>query len=470
MPLSIRPAGLARFVQRCLVAVAVIAVGVTASAEEFDLVIYGGTPAAITAAIEATDAGLSVTIICPDQRLGGMTTNGLGWTDSKDSRAIGGLAREFYHRVWLHYRRPDAWREQRRPSYQAHAQPGPAIDDRNEVAWAFEPHVAQQVFDTWLAEKGLTPHTEEWLDRDCGVRVEDGVIRSLTTLSGKVFRGKMFIDASYEGDLMAAAGVTCRIGRDAKSEHSESLNGILFSSEACERHADRTYDGVDPHIRAGDPSSGLIAGIEKVVNDPFPRGAADRRIQSFNYRLCLTDPPANKVEIAKPEGYDPAEYELLLRLFEAGQEPGLNNKPMPNRKTDTNNQGLMSLDYVGANFSDAEGWSYGEADYTLRREIERAHRRYTAGLLWTLQNHERVPAKVRGKWSPWGFARDEFADNDHWPRQLYVREARRTVGEAVMTEHHIKRAPGYEVADSIGMGSYSLDSHVVRRVVYRDEI
>jgi hypothetical protein len=227
---------------------------------------------------------------------------------------------------------------------------------------------------------------------------------------------------------------------------------------------------VDPFVRPGDRSSGLISGIQRIIDGRLPLGAPDERIQSFNYRLCLTDVPSNRVPIERPADYGESEYELLFRLYEAGHRPGFTTNAMPNRKTDSNNRGAMSLDFVGGNHSVSDKWNYGDASYEQRADIVTAHRRYIAGLIWTLQNHPRIPRESRDEWSRWGLASDEFADNGHWPHQLYIREARRMIGALVMTEHHVKQAPGYLVPDSVGMGSYSLDSHVVRRIVHEGRI
>lgn len=435
----------------------------------FDLVIYGGTASAVTAAIQADRMGLRTILVSPDRHLGGMVTSGLGWVDSKDGRAVGGLAREFHRRVWQHYRRPEAWTRAQRSQYQTrvHAQPGPTIDDEQQVMWTFEPHVAEQILDAWLAETKVTVVREEWLDRNPGsVQVENGRITAFHTLSGRLYAGQMFIDATYEGDLMAAAGVTHRIGRDANSEFGETLNGIYFK-KATDQYgsmAVTAYDAIDPYVKPGDPASGFLPGIEGHLPPGQEVGDADDRLQSFNLRLCLTNDPANRVAVTPPPGYREADFELLLRLYEAGHPCGFSTQEMPNAKTDSNNDGPFSLDFIGG----SAGYSAGT--YAERARIAQAHQNYVRGLLYTIMNNPRVPAEDRERWRQWGPAADEFTDNGHWPHQLYVREARRMWGSHVLTQHHVQVRPGYEIADSIGLGSYSMDSHQVRRVLVEGKI
>ena len=442
--------------------------------ESYDIVVYGGTCSGITAAIQAKRMGKDVILVCPEEHLGGLTISGLGWTDTKDTNCIGGLSREFYHRIWQYYKNPGAWVYQSRSSYNVGWQAGPGIQDSSETMWTFEPHVAEDVFEQWLAEEGVAVVRNRWLDRsESGVEKQGNNIMSIRTLSydkdfgfsgAETYAGKMFIDASYEGDLMASAGVSYRIGRDDNSEYGETLNGIYFKSSDLSPEKS-PYKGIDPYVVPGDPESGLIRQIEGEFTDMSKVGKADDRLQAFNFRMCMTDVSSNRVPIEKPLAYDERDYELLFRLYEAGQSPGFTDQRMPNMKTDNNNSGLMSLDWPGGNYSMKDNWVYSEANYVERMNYVKRQRDYQQGLLWTMLYHPRVPSALRSSKVKWGLPKDEFADNGNWPYFSYVREARRMEGEMVMTEHHVKMKSGYTVYDSVGQGSYSLDSHVVRRVV-----
>jgi hypothetical protein len=331
--------------------------------------------------------------------------------------------------------------------------------------WLFEPHVAEKIFDEWLAEHGIEVVREALLDREKGVemgpRSEGGAgprIKSITTLAGPAgparrFAGKIFIDATYEGDLMAAAGVKYHVGREANSVYGEEWNG---NQVGVLHHGHHWKMPVDPFKEPGNPKSGLLPLVS--ADPPGTRGAGDARVQAYCFRMCLTDHPDNRVPFAKPAGYDPARYELLARTLAAGwREVFAKFDAIPNRKTDTNNHGPFSFDHIGANYD------YPEASYERRREIIADHEGYQQGLLWFLAHDERVPADVRTRMQSWGLPKDEYGDNGHWSPQLYIREARRMVGDDMLTEHEClgNRA----VKKPIGMGSYALDSHNVRRYV-----
>ncbi|MCU0795944.1 MAG: FAD-dependent oxidoreductase [Akkermansiaceae bacterium] len=428
------------------------ALAAVGAVEPYDLVIYGSTPAAITAAIEADACGRTAIIVCPEDHVGGMTTNGLGWTDAGKTEAIGGRARDFYREVWKHYREDAAWTRESRESY---AKGRKLIDDVGQVMWTFEPHVAQGIFDRWLKDAGIEVLHGQWLDREKGVTLEEGRIRRICMLSGREIHGHIFMDATYEGDLMAAAGVPYRVGREANAEYGETLNGIQTAKAVSHQFK----HPVDPYKVPGDPQSGLLSGIDP--SPPGNDGDADSRVQAYCFRLCLSRHPDNRVPFPKPEGYDPADYELLLRYFQAGwsdwREVSRKFDPMPNQKTDSNNHGGFSFDFIGMNHD------YPEADYLRRKAIVEEHRRYQQGLLWFMANDPRVPEGIRDGIASWGLAADEFKDHGNWPRQLYIREARRMRSDFVMTERHVRRR--LATPDPIGMGSYNIDSHHVRRYV-----
>jgi len=430
--------------------------------ETYDIVIYGGTSAAVVGAVQASVDGHKVVVVSPDRQLGGLSSAGLGWTDSGDRSVIGGLSREFYHRLWVHYQDPDSWRQQTRAEYGNHGQHGRAIDDNGQTAWVFEPHVAEMMFDRWIEEHDIELHRDAWLDRENGVEMDGDRIVSITTLDGKTFRGRIFMDATYEGDLMAAAGVSYTVGREANAKYNETLNGI----QTARATKNQLPWGVDPYVVEGDPDSGLLPGINPDAGGED--GDGDQRLQAYCFRLTLTDAKDNMVPIEQPEGYDEADFELLFRAIEAGQRDRFYKfSPMPNRKTDSNNDSGMSNNLIGGNYNLEAGWNYAEAGYDKRREIVAAHRYWQQGLVWTLQNHPRVPEGIRNRHSGWGLPTDEFLLTGHWPHQIYVRVGRRMVGDFVVTERHVR---GLEPTPrSIGMGSYAMDSHNVQRHVVIDD-
>jgi hypothetical protein len=421
-----------------------------------DVIIYGGTSAAVTAAVQVTRMGKSVIIVSPDTHLGGLSSGGLGFTDTGDKSVIGGLSREFYHRVYQHYQTQEAWQWQKKEEYGNKGQGTPAMDGTERTMWIFEPHVAEQVFEDLIRENHIAVQRDEWLDREKGVVKKAGRIVSITTLSGKTFTGKMFIDATYEGDLMAAAGVSYHVGREANSIYGEQWNGIQVG---VLHHGHHFKKDVSPYKVPGDPSSGLLPRISG--EHPGNKGEGDKRIQAYCFRMCLTNDSANRVPFPRPEGYDAAQYELLLRVFANGWRETFNKfDPIPNHKTDVNNHGPFSFDNIGMNYD------YPEAGYARRKEIIKEHELYQKGLLYFLANDTRVPEDVRTAMSKWGLAADEFRDNGNWPHQLYIREARRMKGMTVMTENEVlNRRPALQ---SVGMGSYTLDAHNAQRYVKAD--
>ena len=420
------------------------------SAESFDIVVYGGTSGGVTAAIQAKKMGKSVVLIEPTRFLGGLTTGGLGATDIGNKRAIGGLSRDFYRRVFQHYSDPKSWVHQTSEQYFANKRVHGGKADEGTM-WTFEPKVASQIMNQWIAESGATVVFGERLDLKSGV-VKDGArITSIRMESGREFSGKMFIDATYEGDLMAKAGVSYHVGREANSVYNEQLNGVQVARTIHHQFTKK----VDPYVKAGDPSSGLLPGIEK---DPGEEFSGDKKVQAYNFRMCTTDVPENRRDWEKPANYDERWFELALRNVEAGDDR-ISWAPsgMPNRKTDTNNNFAISTDFIGQN------WDYPEADYETRAKIWKAHEDWQKGLMWTYAHHPRVPEKIRAAFQKFGLAKDEFLDTDNWPRQLYVREARRMISDYVMTERNCRRTEVVE--DSVGMGAYNMDSHNIQRFV-----
>jgi FAD dependent oxidoreductase len=425
-------------------------------AADYDVVIYGGTSAGIIAAVQAKKMGRSVVVVSPDKHLGGLSSGGLGFTDTGNKAVIGGLSRDFYHRVWKHYDDPEAWRWQKKSDYGGKGQGTPAIDGEQRTMWIFEPHIAEKIYEDYVKEFDIPVYRDEWLDRAKGVTKEGTRLSSITTLSGMTYAGKMFIDATYEGDLMASAGVAYHVGREANSVYGEKSNGVQVGVLNHRHHFGVLKKGISPFVVPDDPSSGILPRIS--AKPPGDFGEADKRVQAYCFRMCLTDHPENRVPFSKPDGYDPGQYELLARIYKAGwRETYEKFDPIPNYKTDTNNHGPFSLDNIGFSYD------YPEASHERRREIIKEHETYQKGWLYFIANDPRMPKEVQQRMRRWGLPKDEFADNGNWSHQLYIREARRMIGSFVMTENHLlKKQP---TPDSVGMGSYTIDSHNVQRYI-----
>ncbi|HEY3899872.1 MAG TPA: FAD-dependent oxidoreductase [Chthoniobacter sp.] len=453
----------------CLAAFAVLSTLVArAEVVESDIVIFGGTSGGVAAAVQAHRMGKTAVIAEWSEHLGGLTTGGLGATDIGNKGAIGGISREFYEQIASYYSKPEAWTWQRpeagtsqkreiQDARKHDKSPDPLVAKTNRpTKWTFEPHVAMEIYERWLKDAGVKVYLGEKLK---SVKKDGARIVEFTTESGRTFRGKVFIDASYEGDLMAKAGVTYHVGREANAEYGETLNGFR---EKTPQH--QFTVNVDPYVTPGDPASGLIAYIQKGTGEK--PGDGDKCVQAYNFRLCMTRTKENLVPWSevKPANYDEKNYELLARFVEALEKAGkpptgifMGPTPMPNDKTDTNNAGAFSTDFIGENYA------YPDADYATRERIIREHADYIKGMLYFLSSSARVPQHVRDTVNKWGLARDEFPKNGHFPTQLYVREARRMISDYVMTEANCRWERKAE--DPVALGAYNMDSHNCQRLV-----
>ena len=397
----------------------------------YDVCVYGSTSAGVVAAYSAAQCGKSVVLIEPTEHVGGMTTGGLGFTDIGNKQVIKGVAKEFYRKVGRHYGRLEQW--------------------------IFEPSVADSIMRSYLQHENITVLTGRRIvsaDK-AGTRITSIVVEtSAEPHSTMTVGADYFIDCSYEGDLMARAGVSYVVGRESNDTYGETYNGV----ELMTGH--QFPDGIDPYRVEGDPSSGLLWGISDA--EVAPDGTGDEMVQAYNYRICLTSDLDNMIPITRPEGYDSTRYELLLRLIEAQPDKRMLNdyfiwSRMPNDKTDINNRGGFSTDMIGMNHS------YPEASYDERDSIIAAHTLYTKGLLWFLGNDPRVPDIMRKRMRMWGYPKDEYTAFGHWTPQLYIREARRMVGEYVATQDDCEgRAV---VNDGVAMAAYQMDSHNCQRIV-----
>lgn len=443
--------------------------------KSYDVVVYGGTSAGIASAIQSSRMGKSVVLVEPGKRLGGLTTGGLGQTDIGNKHVVGGISREFYQNIGKYYQIPENWKWQERSDYVDEGQTRTEKDE--DAMWTFEPSAALKVYHQMLSHEKVNIVYGERLNRESGVIKEGGKIISVEMENGTRYFGKMFIDATYEGDLMAAAKVSYSVGRESNNEYGETLNGIqanrinrtLKWTLSRNAHNHNFIDAVDPYVVKGDPSSGLLPYIVE-GGKPGIDGHGDKGIQAYCFRMTLTDHPENRIPFKKPDNYKEINYELLFRNYEAATGPIEEmytygdklvpwiNSPMPNRKTDTNNQKGFSTDFIGQNYD------YPEASYEEREKIVQAHRNYQQGLMWTLAYHPRIPQKVRDAVSKWGTCKDEYEKGSNgWQEQLYIREARRMKSAYVMTQKNCERIEVVE--DPVGMGAYGMDSHHVKRYV-----
>ncbi len=423
-----------------------------------DVIVYGDASGGVTAAVQTARMGKSVILVSQYGHLGGLTSSGLGWTDIGNDAILGGLSREFYHELYKHYQKPEAWTHEDRENFPNKGQGGPALNDKKKLASTFEPKVAQAVFDKMIRDAKVKV-IKGRLDLKKGVIKEGKRITAIRLEDGRVLHGKMFIDASYEGDLLPGAGVSFVVGREANTKFNEKGNGITGPL-----HGNQLRKGIDPYIKKGDSNSGLLPGVNPDMGGKV--GDGDHRLQAYCYRMVLTDVPENRLPITKPKNYNEADYEIMFRLIEVGFKGAFFKKTLvPNRKTDGNNVGGFSCDFIGGNYGD--DWNWATLNHDEREKLAAKHRDYQLGMVWTLQHHPRVPEDIRIRTIDWGLAKDEFTDNGNWPYNLYVREARRMRSDFVMTENHCRHT--LPVDDPVGMGAYTLDSHNVQRYV-QDEM
>jgi hypothetical protein len=421
-----------------------------------DVVVYGDASGGVISAVQVARMGKSVILVSQYGHLGGLTSSGLGFTDIGNDQILGGLAKEFYHRLYLHYQKPEAWTHESREAFPNRGQGVPALNPKTELASTFEPKVAEKVFNEMAREAGVQI-IKGRIDLKQGTTKSGQRIKVLHLEDGRALAARVFIDASYEGDLLAQAGISFVVGRESNDTYQEQGNGNTGPSEK-----NQVVDGVDPYVVKGDPNSGLLPGVN--ANQGGAKGQGDHRLQAYCYRMVLTDVPDNRLPIPKPASYNAKDYEILFREIEAGRKGRFFTTDLvPNRKTDANNTGGMSGDWIGGNYGD--DWSWATLNHQEREALAAKHRDYQLGLVWTLQHHPRIPETIRKESLRWGLSRDEFTDHGNWPYNLYVREARRMKSDFVMTERHCRNK--IPVPEPVGMGAYNLDSHNTQRFVFK---
>jgi hypothetical protein len=419
----------------------------------FDICVYGESSSGVVAAIQAARLGKNVVLISKNTHVGGLTTSGLTATDMNRNDMVGGLAREFYQRIYTYYQNPAVWRNENRDVFfeRAFKRTYRGKNDERKMQWVYESNVAENIMLDMLKEAGVDIWFNERLKLKGGVKKSGKQINTITLESGKSVGAKVFIDASYEGDLMAKSGVSYMVGRESNATYNETLNGYRINYTFG---TDLT--GIDPYVIAGDRKSGLLPYIDKKAKTK--QGEKDKKVQAYCYRLTLTDDPTNRIKVQKPANYNPLWYEVLVRRMQLNPDYTLQKiitlTPMPNRKTDTNH-----LDFFGASYD------YAEANYEERKKIEQLHKDYALGMLWLLEHDPRVPEHIRNEMKDWGLPKDEFGDTNNFPNHIYVREARRMIGEYVMSEKNVTKLNRENANHPVGVGSYALDCHYVSKVL-----